>query len=65
MQRAVRFVLETYGLTEIDTHESVELAFSLDTAALTQGISQVFGACKNTDERSKKLKVALCGWREW
>lgn len=54
-------MLETYGLTEIDTHESVELAFSLDTAALTQGISQVFGACKNTDERSKKLKVALCG----
>ena len=34
--------------------EVVELAFSLDTAALMQGTSHIFGAVKNIDPRSKK-----------
>ena len=54
-ERVVRFFLETHGLTKIAQREPVELAFSLDGAALTQGTSHIFGGCKNVDVCSRNL----------
>ena len=53
-ERVIRFVLSIHGLTEIAQLYSVELAFSLDAAALTQGTSHIFAAVKNIDSRSKQ-----------
>ena len=39
--------------------EAVELAFSLDTVAITQGTSHIFGAVKNIDPRSQKNRKLI------
>ena len=50
----VRFVLAVHRLTNIAKLDSVEIAFSIYFAALTQGTGHIFGACKNIDPRSRK-----------
>ena len=42
-ERVVRLALQIHDLTGIVMKEAVELAFSLDAAALTQGTSHIFG----------------------
>ena len=39
---------------EIATRESVEMAFSVDAAAMTDGTSHIFAALKNIDPRSHR-----------
>ena len=55
----MRYVLEMHGLTRIARIFSVEIAFSIDSAALTEGTSHIFAACKNIDPRSQKIGKLL------
>ena len=58
-ERLVRFVLEIHGLTELAQRISIELAFSIDAAALTQGTTHIFGALKVVDIRSQNRDGSL------
>ena len=48
-----RFVLRDNGLEEIAQRESVEMAFSVDAAQLSDKTSHIYGGCKNVDIRSR------------
>ena len=58
-EKVVRYVISIHGLTDLATTTSIELAFSLDGASLTQGTSHIFAACKSVDHRSKNKKGEL------
>ena len=53
-EMVIRFMLETNNLTQIAKDDSIEILFTLDFAALTQGTGHIFGACRNIDTRSRK-----------
>ena len=61
-EKVARYVLEVHGLTRIASIFSVEIAFSIDAAALTEGTSHIFAACKNIDPQSQKMGN-YCTWR--
>ena len=44
-----RFVLRDNGLEDIAQHESVEMAFSVDAAQLSDKTSHIYGGCKNVN----------------
>ena len=49
----LRFAMHDNGLTAIAQEFSVEFAFSVDAAALSDGTSHIFAALKNVDVRSR------------
>ena len=52
-EKVVRFVLAVNFLTKIAIVCAVDLGFSVDAAALTNGTSHIFAGCKNLDPRSR------------
>ena len=58
-EMVIRFMLEANTLTKIASLSSVEVLFTLDFAALTQGTGHIFGACRNVDTRSKKNRALI------
>ena len=52
-------MLEIHGLTELAQRVSIELGFSIDSAALTQGTTHIFGALKVVDIRSRNRDGSL------
>ena len=58
-KRIFRFAIFVNELMEIAMRESIEMAFSVDAACLSDRTSHIFGALKNIDSRSRKYGELL------